>query len=175
MATVDFSKLIPAYDFNEGGSVYAKYMQLYEDFINEVISSNDDIYTIFNGIDCADKYLPYLASFLGYTWDYNGDIEKQRYELLSIVNRRKRIGTVWYLDDMFMNLGVTVEYKDLVHHVLTLSGPETLDGDYYLQGLEKYHEGSVEVIVHSPTPIPGLYDMLINSMPAGVHIHLTYV
>lgn len=174
MNPIDFSTLIPKYDYDKGGTVYLNYITLYQDFINEVISSNESIYSIFDCLNCEDKYLPYLAAFMGYSWDYLGDIEKQRYDIFSLVQRRKRVGTIWFFDDLFRNLGITYELRELVHHVLTLSGPETLDGDYYIQGLEKYHEGSIEFVVHH-AEIPGLYDILLAANPAGVHLHLTYV
>jgi hypothetical protein len=173
MDKIDLFKLIPKYDIDKGGDVYKNYIQLYQDLINDIISSNETIYTIFDARYCDVKYLPDLAKFIGYTWDYNGDIEKQRYEILSYVEREKRVGTYWYLEDLLMNLGYTAEIKDLVHHVLTLSGPETLSGDFYIEGLEKYHEGSIEVIVdHSEDP--DLYALLRAVFPAGIQLHVTF-
>jgi len=173
MSTIDLTKLIPKYDFINGGDVFTNYIQLYQDFINDIIASNEDIYTIFDCINCNSKYLPYLAQFLGYTWDYNGNIEKQRYELLSLVERRKRTGSTWFFEDMFRVLGVLYEIRDLVHHVLTLSGPETLSGDFYIEGLEKYHEGSVEMIIDSPV-VEGLTELILTAIPAGMHLHVVY-
>lgn len=173
MTTIDFRKLIPKHDFDKGGEIFSNYILLCQGLINELISSNEDIYTIFDCIKCADKYLPYLAELLGYSWDYNGDLEVQRFEMLSIVERRKREGTFWFFDDLFRGLGYTMDIRELVHHVLTLSGPETLDSDFYLQGLAKYHEGSIEIIVHH-SYVSWLYDFILTFIPAGVHLHVTF-
>lgn len=173
MIPIDLFKLIPKFDIDKGGDVYVNYIQLYQDLINDLIASNEDIYTIFDCRNCAEKYLPYLAKLLGYAWDYTGDIEKQRYEMLSVVERRKRVGTLWFFDDLFRIMGITTETRDLVHHVLTLSGPETLSGDFYIEGLEKYHEGSMEIIVNH-AEIPGLYDLIRSAFPAGIQLHLTF-
>lgn len=171
--TIDLFKLLPKYDIDKGGTVYANYIQLYQDFINDIIESNQDLYTIFDCRNCEQKYLPYLAAFLGYDWDYDGDIEKQRYEMLSIVERRKRTGTVWFFEDMFRIMGITYEFRQLIHNVFTLSGPSTLSGDFYMEGIEKYHEGSVEFIVNH-AEIPGLEDLILSSLPAGMHLHITF-
>lgn len=173
MIPIDLFKLIPKFDIDKGGDVYVHYIQLYQDLINDLIASNEDIYTIFDCRNCAEKYLPYLAELLGYTWDYTGDTEKQRYEMLSIVERRKRVGTQWLFNDLFMILGITTETRDLVHHVFTLSGPEILSGDFYIEGLEKYHEGAMEIIVNH-AEIPGLYDLIRSLFPAGMHLHVTF-
>lgn len=224
MTPIDLFKLIPKYDVDKGGDVYVHYIQLYQDLINDLIASNEDIYTIFDCINCAEKYLPYLAELLGYTWNYtvswvtnyiytfgatvidNGktyrcilahtsgshddepgigavwstywvetedNTERQRYELLSIVQRRKRVGTLWFFDDLFRIMGVTTETRDLVHHVLTLSGPETLSDDFYMEGLEKYHEGAMEIIIDH-AEIPGLYDLIRSAFPAGIQLHVTF-
>lgn len=243
MTPIDLFKLIPKYDVDKGGDLYVNYIQLYQDLINDLIDSNEDIYTIFDCINCEDKYLPYLAKLLGYTWDYTGDIETQRYELLSIVQRRKRVGTLWFFDDLFRIMGISYGYevrgsfirgagnqdfvhnnltsiisvfqgttvyiegidwlqvdsyidwsiggaepvtgtsyeiiyqirepRNLVHHVLTLSGPETLSGDFYIEGLEKYHEGAMEIIIDH-AEIPGLYDLIRSAFPAGIQLHVTF-
>jgi len=173
MVPIDLFKLIPKFDIDKGGAVFTNYIQLYQDFINDIIASNEDLYSIFDCLHCADKYLPYLAQFLGYNWDYNGDTETQRFEMLSLVQRRKRIGTLWFFEDMFAIFGVTADIRELIYHVLTLSGPETLSGDFYIEGLEKYHEGSLEVIIDSPE-VPGLSDLIYSSIPAGFHLHVTF-
>lgn len=173
MTAIDLTKLIPKYDFDKGGTVFKNYIQLYQDLINELISSNETIYTIFDCRYCDQKYLPYLALLLGYEWDYNGNVEKQRYEMLSIVERRKRAGTLWFFEDMFKNLGLTAEIRELIHHVITLSGPEVLSGDFYIEGLEKYHEGSMEVIVEG-YEVPWLYDLIRLAIPAGMHLHVVF-
>jgi hypothetical protein len=170
---IDLFNLIPKYDIDKGGEVFTNYIQLYQDFINDIISSNETIYNIFDCRYCDEKYLPYLAIFLGYTWDYTSSIEKQRYELLSLVERRKRIGTIWFFEDLFRILGITVETRILIYHVLTLSGPETLSGDFYIEGLEKYHEGSIEMLVNH-AEIEGLYDLILSGLPAGLHLHVTF-
>jgi len=173
MDSINLFSLVPKFDIDKGGTVYTNYIQLYQDFINDIVASNEDIYTIFDCRLCDEKYLPYLAQFLGYTWDYEGDIETQRYELLSYVEREKRTGTLWFFEDMFRILGITVSIRELIHYVLTLSGPGTLSGDSYIEGLEKYHEGSIEFIVDH-TEITGLYDLILASLPAGIHLHVTF-
>ncbi len=173
MERIDFTKIIPAFDYSEGGEIFANYMKLYEDFINDVVQSNEEILNVFDCRTCDSKYLPYLSAFLGESWDYEGDTENQRYKLLSLVERRKRIGSMWFFEDMFKNAGVTVEIKNLVHHVLTLSGSEPISDDYCLEDAMKYHEGSVEMIVHH-AEIAGLEELIKASIPAGVHLHVTY-
>lgn len=174
MDAIDFSKIIPKYDYDNGGDVFANYMQLYQDFINEVIASNETIYSIFDVINCDSKYLPYMAAFLGYPWSYTADIEVQRYEMLSLVERRKRAGTLWFFEDMLTRMGISYETpRDLVEHILALSGQGTLSGDYYIEGIEKYHEGSIEIIINH-AEIEGLYDTIKSSIPAGVHLHVTF-
>lgn len=170
---VTLKKLIPQYDYTTGGELFTKYIALFQQLINELISANEEIFTIFDAMGCDQKYLPYLSILLGYDWDFEGNIERQRYELASIVERRKRVGTFWYINDLFKTFSITYDLRDLVHKVITTSGPETLDGDYYIQGLEKYHEGSVEIIVYH-TPDDDLESIIRSSMPAGVHLHITY-
>ena len=173
MDRIDFTKIIPSYDYTEGGEIFSNYMKLYEDFINEVIASNEEILKVFDCRTCDSKYLPYLSAFLGERWNYDADVETQRYHLLSLVERRKRIGSLWFFEDMFKNAGITVDTKNLVHHVLTLSGVEPISDDFCLEDAFKYHEGSVEMTIHH-SEINGLDELIRASIPAGVHLHIIY-
>ena len=94
--------LLPAfYQWIDGKEDLFDYLQLFSNELDITKSAIERIPQLQDIRLCQAEYLPYLAYFLAYVWDYRKPIGSQRRRLGQMVHEYSRYGTIPYIERIF--------------------------------------------------------------------------
>lgn len=140
------------------------YLDSLDEVIFEAISTALSEILTMNSIDyVSDEYIPYLAYFLGYNWNFNLSFDIQRTLLKSILQIYKRKGTKFAvhfnLYQLDPNVSLYEPYKDLFILDKSKYGEDHLPSrEYYSYGI---------LVIKLTKFIPDVLDLVEYVRPAG--------
>lgn len=179
MSEISVTGLATGYELKMGGEFLTSFYEVYEEFINRLNGVNEIVVAMNDPMEAPSWILPYMAEYAGIEWDPQMTEDQLRFELMVFVERDRRRGSVWSLEDYARRKGLELIHESLIHKVFELDRSKN-DSDHAMSSKEEYHEGSIRITITEQSRIASglskeqIAKDLSKHTQAGVHRHIVY-